>query len=505
MSNVSFDKQPGFYDNPTTVNLVLSGEVESVQYTVNAGAPSISKYVAYDTSSPPVPFIAVTQDGLGNVVYDGGFPKFYNSMAPAAGTPFAQLPASFKFLYNTLNFIANPSKVAAGNRKVLLLGDQTSSSYMVKDAVGSSGFAVSFTRLAQIAGFELTIKDAADYPNTQLNPTLSELNQYACVILMSSTSAAGSDRITEQAVDAMVLYREQGNGLFVVTDHGPVLNTIEEAIASRAGFFNMANRVVTRFGCWFSGDYNRVPVNVGFLRSTYGDHPLYAGMTNAESIHAGGSESRVFVAQTPSYLPGNVPSFQIGKGRTTIQVAANLKDGSVEILRVYYYVLDFQVLFNSTGNGVVSGEEINAGLSNVVAISAVINGTPQETVSGIVYFKDVRVGTISFTPSVGSRLTWDNGVTGTFQVKNGDEFKIILTAPLNMTTLLRVKRFQPDLDVERLPVSLKTLQSYAPTATPVKLMRQLFADLKTVPNQAAVEFTPSLPRNLRVLQAMFRA
>lgn len=505
MANVSFNKAPGFYNDPASVSLVLSDDVESVQYTVNSGAPSISKYVAYDASSPPVPFIAVTQDGLGNVVYDGGFPKFYNGAAPAANTPFAQQTASFKFLWNTLNFIANPAKVAAGNRKVLLLGDQSAGSYMVKDAVNASGFALSFTRLCEAAGFDLTIKDAADYAGTRLDPTLSELNTYACVLLMSSVSTAGADRITEQAIDAIVLYREQGNGLMVITDHGPILNTIEEAIPSRGGFFNTANRVVTRFGCWFSGDYNRVPVNVGFLRQNYGDHPLYNGMLDSENIHAGGSESRVFVAQTPSYLPGNVPSFQIGKGRTTIQVAANLKDGSVEILRVYYYVLDFQVLFISTGNGVVSGEEINAGLSNVVAISAVINGTPQETVSGIVYFKDVRVGTISFTPSVGSRLTWDNGITGTFQVKNGDEFKIILTAPLNMTALLRVKRFQPDLDVEQLPVSLKTLQSYAPTATPVKLMRQLFADLKTVPNQAAVEFTPSLPRNLRVLQAMFRA
>jgi hypothetical protein len=504
MSNVSFDKQPGFYDDPATVNLVLSDAVESVQYTVNAGAPSISKYVAYDTSSPPVPFIAVTQDGLGNVVYDGGFPKFYNSAAPAAGTPFAQLTASFKFLYNTLNFIANPDKIAAGNRKVLLLGDQTTGNYMVKDTANSSGFALSFTRLAQIAGFDLTIKDAADYPNTQLNPTLSELNQYACVILMSSTSLAGSDRITEQAIDAIVLYREQGNGLFVVTDHGAVINTIEEAIVSRGGFFNMANRVITRFGCWFSGDYNRVPVNVGFLRSTYGDHPLYAGMTDSESIYAGNSESRVFVAQTPSYTPGNVPAFQIAIGRTTIQVAANLKDGSVEILRVYYYVLDFQVLFGSAGIGVVKGEEIDAGLSNVVAISAAINGTPQETVSGIVYFKDVRVGTISFTTAAGSRLTWDSGVSGTFTVQNGDEFKIILTAPLNMTAVLRVKRFQPELNVTLVPASFKTLQAYMPTAAPVKLMRQLFADLKTVPGHATVEFTPSLPRNLRALRAMFR-
>lgn len=504
MANVSFNKAPGFYNDPTSVSLVLSGDVESVQYTVNSGAPSISKYVAYDASSPPVPFIAVTQDGLGNVVYDGGFPKFYNGSAPAPNTPFNQQTASFKFLWNTLNFIANPAKVAAGNRKVLLLGDQSAGRYMVKDAVNSSGFALSFTRLCAAAGFDLTIKDAADYAGTRLDPTLSELNAYACVLLMSSVSTAGADRITEQAIDAIVLYREQGNGLMVITDHGPILNTIEEAIPSRGGFFNTANRVVTRFGCWFSGDYNRVPVNVGFLRQNYGDHPLYNGMLDSENINAGGSESRVFVAQTPSYLPGNVPPFNIAKGRTTIQVAANLKDGSVEILRVYYYVLDFQLVFDAKGTAVVGGGQFDAGIANMMAVAVSVTGTPQETVSGIVYLNDVRVGVVTYTQAGGSRLTWDGGTTGMFRVKDKDVFKVILTAPLNMTATLVIKRFQPAIDPTDLPLSIKTLADYVPNKSSVRVMRQLFDEMKSLPEFGSVQFTPSLPRNLRALRTLFQ-
>jgi len=682
MANVSFDKQPGFYDDPATVQLVLSSEVESVQYTVNAGAPSISKYVAYDASTPPVPFIAVTQDGLGNVVYDGGFPKFYNNSAPPADvaqhafekairlrtqctttsttinshyyeminrgsvaivagdrlvydlygygsnirmgvdalmsggslptlrhvdslvdqngiaahagrditayakekwyhrefdltpvvgttlydwsfamegdtaeyftgylskayvldrngavkfvvfdgtlavpetmsvpeagisnytfiskdvvTPMGQLTASFKFLYNAINFIANPTKFAAGNRKILLLGDKSSGSYWIKGTSVASDFALSFLHLAKVANVQLTIKDTSDWPEAKLNPTLAELNQYAAVILMSSESALSADRITEQAIDAMVLYREQGNGLMVITDHGPVLNTIEEAIPSRSGFFNTANRLITRFGCWFSGDYNRTPVNVGFLRSTYGDHPLYAGMADSESIYAGASESRVWVAQTPSYLPGQVPSFQIAPGRTTVQVAASLKDGSVEILRVYYYVLDFKVTFTGNGQAIADSSVFDAGIAHMVNVAAGISGTPAETVAGILYVNDVRKGTVGYTAAGGSKLTWDSGVTGSFLVNNGDTFKVILSTPLNMTAVFTVKRFQPVLDTNYVPNALNTINSYAGQATPVRGLRKAMADLKALPEYSTVEFTPSLPRNLRALSTLFK-
>lgn len=52
-----------------------------VAYTLNGLPPALSEYIAYDTLTPANPFIAVTQDGAGNVVYDGGFPKLYNQYA----------------------------------------------------------------------------------------------------------------------------------------------------------------------------------------------------------------------------------------------------------------------------------------------------------------------------------------------------------------------------------------------------------------------------------------
>src|SRR5690606_6360763 len=146
-------------------------------------------------------------------------------------------------------------------------------------------------RLATIAGYDLTIKTRAAYPNSQIDCDLDELEQYCCVIVMSSLSTTGS-WITDTAAKAFADYRENGSGLIVITDHGPRLATLEAAQPTTAPqFFGTANKIITQFGAWFSGTYNRSPVNVGFLRRTYGDHPLYNGMTDDESISAGGSES----------------------------------------------------------------------------------------------------------------------------------------------------------------------------------------------------------------------
>lgn len=71
----------------------------------------------------------------------------------------------------------------------------------------------------------------------------------------------------------------------MITDHGPVVDTIEAAAGSNmGGFFGTANALAVNFGTWFSGDYARVPVNIGFIRNTYGDHPLYAGMADSGSL-----------------------------------------------------------------------------------------------------------------------------------------------------------------------------------------------------------------------------
>jgi hypothetical protein len=255
-----------------------------------------SQYIAYDTLTPPNPFIGVTQDNKGKVVYDGGFPKMYNTHAPASGSlTFNELSGTFKYLYNAFNWIANKDLLDVGVRKMLVLGDKplSISSYRVK-GTASTDFSISLTRLAQIANFEIVIKDTDDYGG-YLNPTLEELSQYNFVMLVGSRFSGDPNILTDSAVNALESYRNQGGGIFIITDHGPTLSSEEEALANTGGFFSVVNKLALRFGVYFSGYVDRSNVNVGFLRTTYGDHPLYNNLLDTDTIYGGGSESSVVI------------------------------------------------------------------------------------------------------------------------------------------------------------------------------------------------------------------
>lgn len=510
-NEITFDKPPGYYLSNMTVNMRLAAEVESLRYSVNGGAPAISKFIAYDTLTPPNPFIAVTQDGRGNVVYDGGFPKFYNNYTPAAGvTTFEQLSASFKYFYNAMKFIQNPVKIAAGNNKILLVGDATlgvHANYCVKDAVGGGGFSNTFNKLAQICGYQLTIKDAGDWGGV-INATLGELEQYCAVILMSSVhQAAGAPYlISTECVDAMLTYRENGNGIMVITDHGPAISTIAQAVASnQGGFFATANALVTGFGVWFSGTVDRVPVNVGFLRTTYGDHPLYNGMLNGESIHAGASESRVNVASFDSVSPNNVPPITIANGRTVIQVAAVLTSGEIVTYRATYYVVSFKISF--TDGEVVrdNGQILNVGLKNQSLVNVVFEGSLDEVATGIIYKNQVKVGTV--TRSVAGEVvqTWDDAWVGPVLVNDKDEFKVIISQPFSMTSAIIIDRFQPQIPTKQnLSNAMKTLRTKYPELTDIKRVGVMIEEIGESVPWLGLKQVQSIPINLRVLSDYFK-
>ena len=259
-------------------------------------ADGSSEYIAYDTLNPPTPFIAVTDDGRGRVVYDGGMLKFTNGRLPTPPTQFSDLPAAFKYLYNAVLWVADPAKVAQGHKRVLILGDSITG-YNVTNYTSGTSFGGSFTRLLDLAGFQYTVKNRGDYPTQELDVTSDELDECALVILVSAQENTPRPDITDQCVSNLAAFRHNGGGFIVITDHGIDLPTLESAKGEYGyRWFRTANKVVTRFGAWFSGNYSRAPVNVGYIRQNYGDHPLYAGMTDDETIHAGATESRVFVS-----------------------------------------------------------------------------------------------------------------------------------------------------------------------------------------------------------------
>ncbi|MNZ42265.1 hypothetical protein D3C78_598360 [compost metagenome] len=688
MADISFDVAEGYYLSTFTARMILSGNVQSLQFSVNGAPPSISKYVAYDQLVPPNPFIAVTQDGTGNVVYDGGFPKFYNSNAPIQGInasismefratctgqvgtenlyyynafsdlpvtiaigdklvydmaqnsasarvsidavtanspaefpgqyslrdwgyptvgvikdqnnlrshpatdlggravnqwyhrefdlspcaghtfirwsmayeqevagdyytrfrdvyildrngnikatlfkdsiklpnsssaeagasgytnlvkslydPRSQLTASFKYLYNAILWTANPKKVTAGNRNILILGDAVAAGNYAVKSTAASGFNTSFTRLCAAVGFTPTFKDTSDYVGGALGCTAAELDQYACVLLMSSIYSTNAS-ITDACVQNLVAYREAGNGLIVVTDHGAVLSNISQAYPlALPAFFATANKLVVQFGAYFSGDYNRTPVNVGFLRSTYGDHPLYAGMTNDESISAGGSESRVQVATFTPVAPGAVAPFNIPLGKTIIRVAAVLNSGEIVPYKIEYNVVSFKITFSDGVQVKDNGQILDVGVKNQSLIQTAINGTLAENAAGLVYKNGARVGTFSYTQAGGSVQTWDGAGNGPVKVQNNDTFSVTLTSPVAMTSQVKIQRFQPPIKAKRdLSDIMKILRAYKPTLTDIKRVGTVISEIAQGVPWLGLKQSLNMPINLKLIGEYF--
>lgn len=440
MASMTPSPTPGPYLEGLDVRFTFSPDVTGVAFSTDGTPPSISKYIAYDTLTPPNPFIAVTEDGRGRVVYDGGFPKFYNGSAPAVGTQFASLPGGYKYAYNAIRWISNAEKVAAGNGKVLVLGDAVASeNYSIK-GTKSVDFSVSLDRLFAALGVPYVLKDRADYGGV-LNPTLAELEEYACVVVFSTLYTDGQF-ISNQAINDMVTYRENGNGIFIITDHGVVLPDIQAALGTHAGFFRTGNFICTRFGAFFSGNYNRVPVNVGFLRRTYGDHPLYNNLLDSESISAGGSESKVVVTSANVFDPANMPPVRVDKkGINTVQVLAVLADGTLITGRYVYIIQGDEFVFVRVTNPTTGQVETNQGKlyadpSGKAQAEMWVDGSLLGTVWGEILKNGKRVGELYYTSAEGSKVFWYAGALERTPLRNNDAITQSITIPFSYSKAL---------------------------------------------------------------------
>ncbi|MNM07594.1 hypothetical protein D3C81_176440 [compost metagenome] len=642
---------PGAFPSAQTINWSFDPAVQQVAYSVNGLPPALSSYIAYDSLVPPNPFIAVTQDGTGNVVYDGGFPKFYNTFAPldtivafpaalriqgeraASGTDnsfvyckindvrvdivagdrlvydmwassavsncgvdgmlngddmaplrhagitdqngllihpstdttaqatnkwyhrdislsslaggyidrwsFAlenqqpgvhvaylkscfvldsvgnvkatlfngtlnfpsgtlgltasaffsnistrvvdhldQLAGSFKYLANCLKFIANPVKVAAGNKKILFLGDQISTvNYAVK-ATGTYGFLTSIQRICALTGFVPTVKDIDDYGGAAITTNLTELNQYCAVVLFSTAyDLNNAARITPSAVTDINTFRQQGNGIALITDHGTNVQTdiMQVNTAAGAGFYGTANRIATQYGAFFTGNYDRTPVNVGFLRSTYGDHPLYNGMDNSEAIIAGGSESKVIVTPATLIAPGAMPNTTMNSGANTIRFLVKLADGSVETYTFVYNVASGEIIEfkDAQGNDLTT---VDVGWNYRAKPQVKLIGAGLGTLSGSIYRNGLKVGETYFDEAGGAKELWYSG--DAIPVKNGDTIQATIDSPFTYSRTLNVVRKQPNtFDINALANIVRNTYGSAPLTIRSRIIEAAMAGI----------------------------
>lgn len=408
--------------------------------------PALSEYIAYDQLTPPGPFLAVTQDGKGNVVYDGGFPKFYNTQYAGSTWPgFAAAPAAFKYLYNALNFCRNEDKYAAGNRKVLILGDNDPNFQI--DSLSSTGFKKTLDMVVGAAGYVPTYRTANSYAGARIDCTSAELDNYVCVILFSTKydqTAQGS--ITPRGVNDLVSMRASGTGIIVVTDHGDPDGT---ELGKYFGFYATANRLIVNFGARFSGNFDRSSVNVGFLRANYGDHPLYNGMLDSESIYAGASESLVIVAQFPRYDLTHPAPIQIinNQGVNYVRTLTKLKDGTIKAETFVYIVGEGNAPIEPTNpdGSVIRGEIVVT--ENLGTPSILITPIPQATMFGYIRMGangSRIVGEFRYADGVQETYWYQDPANKTttgpkFRVETGDKFQIQLLSPFEYTNSIDIR------------------------------------------------------------------
>jgi len=402
--------------DPITVNFSVDSRVVNIAETQDGSNPTIAKYIAYDNLNPPNPFIATVQDGRGNVLFDGGFPKYYNMRVNSSWTSFSQLNDTFKYFHNALDWIANDDKVSEGNRKMLFLGDSNpGESYNIKQT-GGSDFKTSIETMCTTGNWDPTYLTREDFSGGQIDLSYADLEPYVGVFLMSSRHTSNR-YITQSTVDNLLAFREAGNGMFIITDHGSSADN---------GFYRTANFIAEELGAQFLGYYNRSPVNVGFLIDNYGNHPLWSGMDRSGYVHAGSSESEIIVDETPTTTTAD--SLTVSEqGFKTARFLIELDTGE-KVFETYSYGLNAgdPITFN---NDIQNGE-LKIGFGRTIDLDFDINLGIMDSASGLVRRNSDVIAQWS-KDSGGMTTEWftESG-NSTIKVDDGDSIKVALQSPV---------------------------------------------------------------------------
>ena len=377
---------PGQYPTGQTLTVTFPAGTRRAIVTRDDRSPVLSEILAYDvgpvTPNPPWapgqpggpgpdvqrPFLAVTQDGRGNVVYDGGFPKFYNSsMARLEGVPgnqtwvwptqpwstWEELSGASKYMVNAFNFCADKRKVASGNRKVLVIGNTTvAASYPVKGshytpAEGQSasaetaGFMDTFRSIGTVGNWDVSFYDLKDAKGL-IDLKYAQLDEYVLIVFLGS---AGVDNITSPATISssfpkdLALLRTTGTGIIIITDHtGYNYSSIQDALANPNGFVRDPNLIASEYGCYYSGNVDRQPVEVAEIKRQIGapgppqSHPLLTNLADTDYIYAGGSESLVYPELYTDEIVDHTQPLVIplnASGTYRVNVLVQLEDGTI--------------------------------------------------------------------------------------------------------------------------------------------------------------------------------
>jgi hypothetical protein len=492
MAEIISSLEPGYYTTGQTLTVTFPANSRRAIVTRTERNPVLTEILAYDrgpiTPVPPGPnpgptidrpFLAVTQDGRGNVIYDGGFPKFYNNQLAAnnGGTYPATLPNTFatltpaqKYLYNGLNFIANPRKVAAGNRKVLFIGDCIKGeTFVLTDSHynptagqsspdGPLGFKDTLTGIVQAGNWTATYYEPPN-ASTKIDFDFNYLDQYAAVVFFGLKDYAdmASLRVTDRFAKELAAYRSAGNGIAIITDHcGDNYTSLQDAVSRGSIFAAAAILLAKEYGCYFSGNVDRSPVLVSEIKRQIGapgppqTHPLLNGLPDSASIYAGVSESLVMpelytdeaVDPTQALV---IPMTTAGKYR--VNVLVQLNDGTIITKPMLFTVIDPSAVtvrdsFNRSvlATSTTYKPVVDYGIGPDPAFEGTLRGKIQVDGNLVGFFQT------SVTAGVGNTAYLPFGGSGNpMPVKNGSVLKFSITDPFeySLTTTISIPNVTP--------------------------------------------------------------
>ena len=254
--------------------------------------------------------VQTTSSGAGGkLVFDGGFPKFYDSNWSAAylNNMFAtDTPGQWPYMVNAIKY-ASGARGASRTNKVVYINDAAGGNYNISvfDAgingcVGYTGKTMSYFKDSSTDGSH----KAHLMDNTQTAAQWKTyLDDFDCVVWVGTETVVYT--LATNFVQGLLDYFDGGGGLFVITDHN--------------SFQVIVNQILPYYGVRFTGLYNRnsngapnPPDDLGgdaykistiLANTTYipqGVHPLFQDMAGDSKIPAGASEGEIIYDDDPS-------------------------------------------------------------------------------------------------------------------------------------------------------------------------------------------------------------
>lgn len=393
MTIITLNPPPGGYTEPQVVK-VTGPAGYSVQVTRDGRDPVIVRTVAgTDKFAPDVyPYIQAIDDGRGRAIFDGSFPKYYNSNWNSS-TSFYGLTSGCKFLYNAINYLRQ------GRTRILFLGDKgiaqepLDGPHKIK-GTGRDDFRHTMAGIAELLGLDYAFRDASDWAGNEVNISFAECMQYDVIFFMSSN--LDQPAISSSAAANIAQARRQGVGIYICTDNGHVAKNSTERYPE--GFYLNANVVVEAItNANFTGNMDFDPgKTVAYNKATFGDSPMFAGMDDTENVFASTSDSFIDQEVTPlEELPITVT---IPEGYTTLKFAIVDPSGNVTFDQFGYNVGQPPIIELLDGNNNVIEELPPTNLRQQYVRFRYLPGTFGNA-SGFIRANDTVIATFTNVPA----------------------------------------------------------------------------------------------------------